>query len=276
MKALEFSKKYSHAFKKVTNTLFKQTKFSYFAYNRVYSGGKSFGLYSDNELVEQIFSKGMGISYVDKEGVVLPAGTYLGRNIPFYVRKFIGSPLVDDYFSNLPPKLQDGPNTNSGVLMINKQSHYDEIYFFNSNICENHAPAFYLNHQKTMQNFICYFRYSNDKILTEGKNYRTALPLLKSVKDPFCTQSFIEIDKIGFCISLPFGDVKLGVRESMCLRFLAQGHPNREIAERMILTVKTIENYVEKLKNKLNCRSRADLAKLFQESMYARNFMSLW
>ncbi|MBI4420345.1 MAG: response regulator transcription factor [Gemmatimonadetes bacterium] len=51
----------------------------------------------------------------------------------------------------------------------------------------------------------------------------------------------------------------LSGRERQVLRFLAQGYTNREIADRITVSVKTVETYRTRLKDKLGLRSRAQL-----------------
>jgi len=51
----------------------------------------------------------------------------------------------------------------------------------------------------------------------------------------------------------------LSPRESEVLRLLVQGHTNQETADRLMVSVKTIETHRQRLKEKLGLKSRADL-----------------
>ena len=53
----------------------------------------------------------------------------------------------------------------------------------------------------------------------------------------------------------------LSQREREVLNLVAQGHTNQQIAERLCLSVKTIETYRSRLAEKLELRSRADLVR---------------
>lgn len=53
--------------------------------------------------------------------------------------------------------------------------------------------------------------------------------------------------------------VPLSRRERQVLMLLAQGHSNRAVADRLELSVKTVETYRTRLGNKLGLRTRADL-----------------
>lgn len=51
----------------------------------------------------------------------------------------------------------------------------------------------------------------------------------------------------------------LSTRENEVLAFVAQGHTNQAIADRLFLSVKTVESYRSRLMTKLNLGSRAEL-----------------
>jgi DNA-binding NarL/FixJ family response regulator len=54
----------------------------------------------------------------------------------------------------------------------------------------------------------------------------------------------------------------LSPRERQVLELLAHGHTNREVADRLSLSVKTVETHRARLSDKLGLRSRADLVRL--------------
>lgn len=53
----------------------------------------------------------------------------------------------------------------------------------------------------------------------------------------------------------------LSAREREVLRLVAQGHTNQQIADRLFLSVKTVETYRARLMTKLGLRTRADLVR---------------
>ncbi|HEX8551268.1 MAG TPA: response regulator transcription factor [Abditibacteriaceae bacterium] len=53
----------------------------------------------------------------------------------------------------------------------------------------------------------------------------------------------------------------LSEREATVLRLIAQGHTNKEIAAQLHLSVKTIETYKTRFRDKLDLRSRADIVR---------------
>lgn len=57
----------------------------------------------------------------------------------------------------------------------------------------------------------------------------------------------------------------LSPRERQVLDLLAHGHTNREVADRLVLSVKTVETHRARLSDKLGLHSRADLVRLALE-----------
>lgn len=63
-------------------------------------------------------------------------------------------------------------------------------------------------------------------------------------------------------------DQKLTGREQEVLSHLAKGYTNREIAEQLFLSIKTIESYRAKIMEKLNLKTRPDLIKFALKNGY--------
>ncbi len=57
------------------------------------------------------------------------------------------------------------------------------------------------------------------------------------------------------------GDDRLSGREREVLRLLAMGHTNQQIAEKLYLSVKTVETYKARVKEKLGLQGRAELVR---------------
>ena len=59
---------------------------------------------------------------------------------------------------------------------------------------------------------------------------------------------------------------RLSERERQVLELVARGHTNREVAERLVLFIKTVETYRARLSDKLGLRTRAELVRFAAET----------
>jgi DNA-binding CsgD family transcriptional regulator len=59
---------------------------------------------------------------------------------------------------------------------------------------------------------------------------------------------------------------ELSRREREVLRLLAQGHSNQQVADEIRLSVKTVETYRTRLREKLGLKGRAELYRFAVES----------
>lgn len=94
-----------------------------------------------------------------------------------------------------------------------------------------------------------------------------------SFKTPLRIKSNKIIGSFGVTFVLPEFTAQEGVpnhyipmlskKQNQCLNLLVQGLKIKEIAKQMHLSPRTIEHYLEAIKAKLNCSSRAELTKIF-------------
>ncbi|MCE9603396.1 MAG: response regulator transcription factor [Planctomycetia bacterium] len=92
--------------------------------------------------------------------------------------------------------------------------------------------------------------------------------LLSAIRALAQGRAFIDLESITKAESSsaaePASDslfASLSEREREVFRQLALGHTNQAIADRLVLSVKTVESYRSRLMTKLGCRSRADLTR---------------
>ena len=62
------------------------------------------------------------------------------------------------------------------------------------------------------------------------------------------------------CHALPADRARFEPRELLCLRYMAQGLDNQAICLRMDVGLRTIENYVSRIRAKTGCKSRSQMA----------------
>src|SRR6266545_594468 len=86
----------------------------------------------------------------------------------------------------------------------------------------------------------------------------------------------VDIDLLKKGVTVAAGDknlLGLSARERDVLRLLAQGHENREIARRLVLSEKTVRNYVSNIYAKLQINSRGEAIVLARQSGLVENML---
>ena len=71
------------------------------------------------------------------------------------------------------------------------------------------------------------------------------------------------------CCAVPIDKDRLTAKELRCLMYVADGLDNQEIANRMDVDLRTIQNYVSKIRKKTACTNRTQMASWY-ERMYGR------
>lgn len=91
--------------------------------------------------------------------------------------------------------------------------------------------------------------------------------------------SLTKISAIGLLNAPPFGNssplnsVYLSGQQKACAKLLLKGLTSKQIAKRLNLSYRTVEAYVNHLKNKLNCQNKTELVLKLQELLFNRGYM---
>ncbi len=272
MSHLDLAQRYENKIKSICKPVFDNTEIHYFGYNRVYKRGLSVGLYSDVDLVRKTLKANLGIPYFDQEGSLLKAGAYFAADIPFLLNGKIEQTQIEQYFSTVKQIDQTEIVTyDKSFIIIFQQGLFDEVFFFSCTLEISKVRSYFTNLLSSLYEFCCYFVDQASCIIEEAQNSKLSYPLLKTknsenLSDDSDWKSKITPHRFRFVTK--YGEVFLSKQEFKCLEFAANGLPNKEIAAKLDLKVKTIENYIEKIKNKLTCEKRSDIISLFKNSIF--------
>lgn len=206
-----------------------------FNYYKIYFDGSVVRLSTDQAWTEHYFKR----NYLNN--LTVPK-SYLTKALNYYIW------LTDD----CPEMLLDAAinfDTSNGISIA--KIHPDSIEYFcfastreNTRIVNN----FYLNNLDLLERYCDYFsehgshvlkRHLNDRIQLVNKDVCMADLNWKSLNHP--------------------NSLSLPKSQYACARLLLQGLKYREIAKELKLSTRTIESYVEILKDKMHCRSKSEL-----------------
>lgn len=150
-----------------------------------------------------------------------------------------------------------------------------EIFAFGSSENDPCLLNYYFNNIDLIDNFILYFREKAAKLLQqtwENKipSSHPAIYLSENnvINEPNTRQAFLKAvtpkryfirDAFGNTVTIPAGEVN-------CLRLLIRGRSGKEIAAAMNISPRTVETYMERVKNRLSCYTRKQLLDLLDDN----------
>lgn len=150
---------------------------------------------------------------------------------------------------------------NFNINLMNRVSEGVEAFGFATCYNDSHAEQRLLNNLPLLRQFTKMFREEHVKLFQLIDENQINLPdhfgLLfyerqKSIEIPCNREQFMQ--KIGLgsiCFLTP--------REKDVLKFISNGYPSSYIAQQLLLSNKTVENYIAVIKCKLSCSSKVEL-----------------
>jgi DNA-binding CsgD family transcriptional regulator len=99
------------------------------------------------------------------------------------------------------------------------------------------------------------FLIERDKILNDIHSHKSRALLKKHNDTDLIKQKYNLISYTNFST--------LSIRENECLSLIAKGYTAKEVARVLGLSFRTVEEYINRIKNKLGCFSRRELISTF-------------
>jgi LuxR family quorum-sensing system transcriptional regulator SolR len=205
-----------------------------FHFNRHYEDGSCIRLSSDAKWNEHYFEKG----YINKPKKV-PA-VYLSKPLGYFIW------LTKDW----PEMLTDAAvnfDIANGISIVEKCYGYVDNYCFGSTVSNTAIINFYLNNLDILLGYCYDFRDRASHLLHACEHNKIIIPQLHVPNN------------VGHPDYLPISIASLSTRERQCAMLLLSGKRIKEIAVELGLSARTIESYINNLKNKLNCRDKVAL-----------------
>jgi DNA-binding CsgD family transcriptional regulator len=235
-------------------------KIHLYEYVRVYDDG-SFLIFSNSEAV---------IEYLLQKEVVLPP--VLGKaskNAPqklWYINEPSGP------YSDAIQFFSQRLNANNCADLIRRFKGYTELSCFGSQYSYEQSVNHYLNHQTELEDFSNLFAREMQKEISEKEkikfklpenmyalsrqNYKVddvVIPIQKSVAPEVLLESRI------IALLNSYHLAEFSKQEKECLKCLFMGKSAKETADELGLSSRTVEHYLENIKNKLNCNRKSEI-----------------
>lgn len=173
---------------------------------------------------------------------------------------------------NLRRKRIDADHT---MLLIDKNMDGIEAFGFFTTTQNSQVYNFYANEMPLLRSFIGFFKseFSNDLIsmmrypanLLEAKKELFFPKENKNHITPSARYNFLKaVDKninIDWLLS-----IKLSHREKQLLRLLKKGKTAQEIAAKLFISPRSVEKYIENVKDKFRCKRRSEIFDHLEEA----------
>jgi DNA-binding CsgD family transcriptional regulator len=158
-----------------------------------------------------------------------------------------------------------------GMILIQKDANAVEFFIFAGH--QHHDfSRLYLNHLSLLRTYSMHFKQEMKPILFKQKDEGYTLPISSTACQKNLIQPKIDLKKKESFI-LSMGQEKvwrqfflLSPQEKECLKQIQQGKTIKETAAVLFLSPRTVESYLENIRNKIDCTSKQDLiskAKIF-------------
>ena len=165
-----------------------------------------------------------------------------------------------------------------GLSFIKNHNNYIELWWFATDPNNSYINDFYRSNINILEKFIHYFCTKTKNLIYHRKNkilstFNRGIDLssMRNVKDNIGEEKvkqFLEEIKLrSIEIKTYNGYATLSQREIQCLYFLSLGKTVKEIACKTGLSPRTVEHYLNNIKNKTGCHYKSDLINLYQEKL---------
>lgn len=156
-----------------------------------------------------------------------------------------------------------------GLCFVFRQKQWYELIAFGAPKNNYTVMERYFNFYHEMQAFILSFRHAAKKLIDKSHENRIILPTAMRDKN----QSILLSSHANYisrsAYPTSFNSIKSHItsQEFSCLQQLALGYSLKEIANILNLSARTVETYLNRVKNRFNIAYRKDLVKLANVSV---------
>jgi len=158
-------------------------------------------------------------------------------------------------------------NIDHGITLLQKTADGIEYFFLGSTSDKPQVTNLLLNNLEFLHRFTAYFKEQAAPLLKKAYENRVIIPqkYLAVSSDEQGIPSVQNLKKIDVKNILKVkrfqidNNLTLSAREISCAKLLLQGKSARLIGEELFLSPRTVETYLQQLKDKLHCQSKVEL-----------------
>lgn len=242
---------------KICEPFFLQTHLSYYNYVRVYDDGSRICLSNNKPWMEFVFGNHSQFKITFEEKPEHGQSRYvIWDNV---------EGINDD---SLMVKAREEFDIAHGFTIITSYTGYVEFQYFGTTKQNHHLNNFYINNLDALHNFGMFFRDKAESIIEAAEREKIKLEgheffwLTKEegtgnyVRVQYLTDKN-EVER--YYLNGDLKNIYLTKREAQCLTALIDGFTAKEIGKLLGISYRTVQNYLEDVKQKLSCHTRSSL-----------------
>jgi len=232
----------------------EQYGINYFNYARLYYSGSAYSLVTNWESLSNHCSKEYSLSPPIPKELYGKSFHYLPYD---HNANFIKTPVLLDYSYKY--------NLWFPIYFVESHKEYVDIFMYATVADNAKIINFYLNNIEILEKFKYYFKDKARQLIRKSNNNRIIVPehMYSSFKPLKNTNSY-EFKNNHFETKrfiLPSGNKEVSItkREIEVIKFMAMGCSIKEIAKSMLISPRTIEDYLNNIKHKLGVQKKSEI-----------------
>lgn len=236
---------YQSQIKNHCEPLFKHFGFNYFSYGKIYENNTGIIISSNPEWIRYRLTVSNSYSLS------------LANNKMMYWDHVTGQE------SKWVAKGKQEFNYHRGFILGYERSNYCEFSEFAEPEINATRSSVTMN-SEILNEFAAYFREKSVSLINKMENnYLVPFKVIKHEENSSACRQFLEqIKRNKYILLSKSGEKKVSHREYQCFKLFIKNYSAKEIAKNLSLSPRTVENYLNNIKQKLYCSSKYDLLKI--------------
>lgn len=235
--------------------LFNFFKINFFSHTRAFHDGNFASLMTSTDLTEYYIAQKYPIRFSQGKGIYLEKG--------FHVESHLGDSSSQKMINDLQEKF----NTAHFIYVVDKHKAFDDMYSFATTPENEQILNHYMNNIDLLKKFLFYYKDKSNILIKNSTlikynndHFPTSHTINQNIIDHHACTNSMPLNKIT--ITGHLGEALLSKRELDCLKLLTKSHSFKEIGKTLSLSPRTVETYVNNMKNKLGCDTKKQLIDL--------------
>lgn len=242
----------------ICQPLFENFNATLFSQARAHHDGNFTSLITHPELTEYYLMRKYQITGSQGAGLFFERGIYIAKEMGNTTQQQIRYDLCQRF------------NIDHLIFVVDRHKNYDDLYSFATTPGNNQFINHFINNIDLIKHFIAYFNDKSVRLMQKANKMQYSTEYFDSpsaydsniiaVSEKLNTSEFLQktiIKKIRLCTDK--GEITISLRELDCLRYLTKNYTFKEIGKYLALSPRTVETYINNLKDKLGCEKRSQL-----------------